>query len=224
MVGSMVERLPFWGQLTSDEQTLVAERSSLRSFDAGQIIGSSGNSCTGISCTGIVFIIEGDIRVSLLSEEGKEVTLCRVGCGECCVTTASCVIEQISFDTMVVTARRSSLLVVPASVCAQLARDNVYVKAFMLQVEVKRYSQVVCVLQQMLFKRLDQRVASYVLEHCRAAGTAEVAVTQDELARDINSAREAVTRALRRLAQDGLIEIRRGRIIVRDVDGLARLV
>ncbi len=219
MVGSMVERLPFWGQLTSDEQTLVAERSSLRSFDAGQIIGSSGNSCTGI-----VFIIEGDIRVSLLSEEGKEVTLFRVGCGECCVTTASCVIEQISFDTMVVTARRSSLLVVPASVCAQLARDNVYVKAFMLQVEVKRYSQVVCVLQQMLFKRLDQRVASYVLEHCRVAGTAEVAVTQDELARDINSAREAVTRALRRLAQDGLIEIRRGRIIVRDVDGLARLV
>ncbi|WP_430393070.1 helix-turn-helix domain-containing protein, partial [Collinsella aerofaciens] len=52
---------------------------------------------------------------------------------------------------------------------------------------------------------------------------AEVAVTQDELARDINSAREAVTRALSRLAQDGLIEVRRGRIIVRDVDGLARL-
>lgn len=51
----------------------------------------------------------------------------------------------------------------------------------------------------------------------------ELRITQDELARDINSAREAVTRVLRRLADEGLIEVKRGRILVLDVDGLARL-
>ena len=218
MVGSMVERLPFWGQLTSDEQTLVAERSSLRSFDAGQIIGSSGNSCTGI-----IFIIEGDIRVSLLSEEGKEVTLFRIGCGECCVTTASCVIRQISFGTLVAATEKSELLIVPIGVCEHLASNNIFVKVFMLEVEARRYSQVVRVLQQMLFRRLDQRVADYLVERCQATGSMELRVTQDELARDINSAREAVTRVLRRLANEGLVEVKRGRILVLDVDGLARL-
>ena len=78
-------------------------------------------------------------------------------------------------------------------------------------------------LQQMLFRRLDQRVADYLVERCRAAESMELRITQDELARDINSAREAVTRVLRRLADEGLIEAKRGRILVLDVDGLARL-
>lgn len=93
----------------------------------------------------------------------------------------------------------------------------------MLEVEAQRYSQVVRVLQQMLFRRLDQRVADYLVERCRAAESMELRITQDELARDINSAREAVTRVLRRLADEGLIEVKRGRILVLDVDGLARL-
>ena len=93
----------------------------------------------------------------------------------------------------------------------------------MLEVEAQRYSQVVRVLQQMLFRRLDQRVADYLVERCRAAESMELRITQDELARDINSAREAVTRVLRRLANEGLIEVKRGRILVLDVDGLARL-
>lgn len=93
----------------------------------------------------------------------------------------------------------------------------------MLEVEARRYSQVVRVLQQMLFRRLDQRVADYLVERCQATGSMELRVTQDELARDINSAREAVTRVLRRLANEGLVEVKRGRILVLDVDGLTRL-
>lgn len=214
----IVKKFPFWEHLSDDERALVLGQSALRTFDAGQLIGGSDSSCTDV-----FLIVHGDIRVSLLSEEGKEVTLFRLGEGECCVTTASCVIRQISFDTLVTATRESTLLVVPIGVCEHLANVNIHVKVFMLEVEAQRYSQVVRVLQQMLFRRLDQRVADYLVERCRAAESMELRITQDELARDINSAREAVTRVLRRLADEGLIEVKRGRILVLDVDGLARL-
>ena len=136
---------------------------------------------------------------------------------------SSCVIRQISFGTLVAATEKSELLIVPIGVCEHLASNNIFVKVFMLEVEARRYSQVVRVLQQMLFRRLDQRVADYLVERCQATGSMELRVTQDELARDINSAREAVTRVLRRLANEGLVEVKRGRILVLDVDGLTRL-
>lgn len=154
MIRDTVERLPFWEHLSSDEKALVLEQSVMRTFDAGQLIGGGDGFCTGV-----FLIVRGGIRASLLSEEGKEVTLFRVGSGECCVTTASCVIWQISFGTLVT-----------------------------------------------------------------ATGSKELRLTQDELARDINSAREAVTRVLRRLADDDLIEVSRGRILVHDVEALERLL
>lgn len=139
----IVKKFPFWEHLSDDERALVLGQSALRTFDAGQLIGGSDSSCTGV-----FLIVHGDIRVSLLSEEGKEVTLFRLGEGECCVTTASCVIRQISFDTLVTATRESTLLVVPIGVCEHLANVNIHVKVFMLEVEAQRYSQVVRVLRR----------------------------------------------------------------------------
>lgn len=218
MTKRIVEQLPFWDHLSSDERALVSERSFIRTFSANQLISNTDNSCTGI-----VFIVRGGIRTGLISDEGKEITLFRVGSGECCVTTASCVIKQISFDTLVTTTEESTLLIAPASLCEHLTANNIYVKAFMLEAEAERYSQVVHVLQQMLFKRLDQRVASYLIERAQACGSPELKITQDELARDINSAREAVTRVLHRLAADGLVEVKRGRILILNENGLRQL-
>lgn len=84
MIKDIVEKLPFWERLSPEQKALVAERSSLRSFEANQVIANTDNTCTGI-----VFIERGGIRASLLSEEGREVTLFRLSSGECCVTTAS---------------------------------------------------------------------------------------------------------------------------------------
>ena len=214
----MVATLPFWDVLTPGEKQLVSERASLRRFSPNQVIGSSDSSCTGV-----VFVMSGCIRVSLLSEEGREVTLFRVAKNECCVTTASCAIKQITFDTCVSALESSVLLVVPSAVCDCLSRQNIYFRSFMLEIEVQRYSQVVQVMQQMLFKRLDQRLAIRLVELCDAEGKRQLGVTQEGLARDINSAREAVTRALHRLSQEGLVAVRRGNIEILDLERLRTL-
>ena len=118
----IVPRLPFWSMLSSEEQAIVSERAVVKNFGKGQLVSSNTSECLGI-----VFILEGEIRVSMTSDDGREVSLYHARKDEVCVSTASCVIRQLTFDTAVVAEKDTSLLVVPAMVCARLMESNVHV-------------------------------------------------------------------------------------------------
>ncbi|MCR5090607.1 MAG: Crp/Fnr family transcriptional regulator [Oscillospiraceae bacterium] len=211
--------LPFWKHLSPEEKKSVTDRSSVRSFNDGQIISSSDTSCMGI-----VLILEGGIRVCLLSEEGREITLYRLEEGDCCVTTASCVIRQISFDTVVYAHGRTSMLVIPSDVCQHLSESNIYLRCFLYETETGRFSQAIWVIQQILFRRFDQRLADYLLSESEKKGTTDLKMTQEEIARDVNSAREVVARMLRHFSAEGLVEVRRGHLLLLNPDGLRDLL
>lgn len=208
----------FWKHLTAKEQSIVLQRSHIKSFSKGQLINSSDTSCMGI-----VFVLTGNIRISIISDEGREITLFRLDAGECCVTTASCVISQITFDTVVTATRRTTLLVIPSPVCAQLKEVNIYMRAFMYETETERFSQVIWVIQQLLFKRFDQRLADYFISIYEKTESVDLKMTQEEIARDVNSAREVVARMLKHFEEDGLVEVKRGHIILKNIEGLSQL-
>lgn len=215
----IVPRLPFWTKLSPEEQAIVSERAVTKRFDKGQLV-SSNNS----ACLGIVFILEGEIRVSMTSDDGREITLYHARKNEACVSTASCVIQQLTFDTAVVAEKETTLLVVPALVCARLMKSNVHVRAFVFEKETERFSQAIWAIQLMLFKRFDQRLASYLVTHFEKNGVPEIKKTQEEIARDVNSAREVVARMLKDFSDNGLVEVKRGLIKLRDIDGLKKRV
>ncbi len=210
--------VPFWDRLSPEEQEAVERSLLIRTFEEGQIISSSDSSCMGM-----VFVLEGEIRVSLISEEGREITLYRVGKGDCCVTTASCVIRQITFDTVVSAGAPTRLLVIPAALFGRLSESNIYVRAFMFETETRRFSQAIRVIQQMLFRSFDRRLASYLISQYEERGSSDLETTQEEIARNVNSAREVVARMLRRFSDRGLVEVRRGHVLLRDPEGLRRL-
>ncbi len=215
----ILEKLPFWEHLTADERQMTIERSVIKEFEKNQVISSSDTSCMGM-----IVVLAGGLRVSLLSEEGREITLYRVEEEECCVTTAHCVIRQITFDTVVSASDAVRLLVIPSAVCARLAEANIYVKAFMYETETLRFSQAIWVIQELLFRRFDQRLAAYLLTAAEDSGSPDLKMTQEEIARDVNSAREVVARMLRHFASDGLVEVKRGHIILLDPEGLRALL
>ena len=214
----VVERLPFWNRLSPEEKANVSARASIKRFSKGQIVG--GNSSV---CLGIVFVVGGEIRVSMTSDEGREITLYRAGENEVCISTASCVIRQLTFDVEVTAVKDTTLLVVPASLCAQLMGSNVYVKAFVFEKETERFSQTLWAMQQMLFKRFDQRLASYFVNSFEKTGNATVEKTQEEIARDVNSAREVVARMLREFSAKGLVQVKRGAILLLDLKRLQEI-
>ncbi len=222
MMEELVKRLPFWSSLTEEEKHTVETSALLRRFPAGSYL--HGNSGESESCFGMMLILSGQVRAFILSEEGREITLFRLGEGESCVLSASCVISQIRFETLLTVSRDAELLVLPAVVFSELTEKNIYVRCYLYEATTERFSQVMWVLQDLLFSRFDTRLAKFLLHCYRESGSRELRMTQQEIAENVNSAREVVARMLKQFAAEGMVENRRGMIVLKDIPALERLL
>ena len=211
-------QLPFWLSLTEHEMETLRRSAFVRHYEKGAFVHSSDNECLGM-----MFVLSGEIRTYLLSEEGREVTLFRLYPGELCVLSASCVISQITFDTQMTAGMDTEVLIIPANVIAVLKEQNLHVRCFLYELATKRFSDVMWAMQQIMFKGLDRRLADFLLAEAERTGSDTIRMTHEQIAQHISSAREAVARMLKSFSEDGLVELRRGAITLRDTDGLNHL-
>lgn len=213
----LLKTIPFWDQLTEEEQARVAAAAYVRHYDAGeQLYGPC------VDCVGMIHILRGEARAYLLSDEGREVTLFRVTEGDNCIISASCVLAHISFEAHMDVSEPSDILIIPVGLFGELCDRNVHVRCFAYGLATRRFSSVVAVMEQMLFSRLDKRLAGFLLRTCRETNSPEIRMTQEELALHVNSVRETVGRMLKRFAAEGIIEIRRGALRVLDMEKLEK--
>lgn len=215
---NILNKLPFWASLTEQEKEILRKSAVIRRYEKGSFIHSSDRDCLGM-----LFIISGEIRIYILSDEGREITLFRLYPNDLCVLSASCVISQISFDTQMTARQDTEVLIIPPNITALLKEQNISVRCFLYEQATERFSEVMWAMQQILFKGLDQRLAAFLVEECERTNSNTVRMTHEQIARNISSAREAVARMLKQFTQDGLVELKRGEIIIKDTDGLKRL-
>ena len=210
-------QLPYWDQLTGGERQLVEQSTRRAVFPKGAAVLHSGD------CLGLVQVVRGSLRAYLLSEEGREVTIFRVAPGEACVLSATCVMSQITFETHLEAAEDTELLVLGSGTFGRLTEENIHIRCFLYEMAAERFSQVLWVMQQILFMGFDRRLALYLSQACRRTGGTVLKLTHEEIARDLGSAREVVTRMLRRFSEEGLVRLGRGSVAVLDPAGLERL-
>ena len=215
----IVELLPFAGDLSPAERETARQHCRTRRFKRGEIIHGGGTECLGF-----VLVLSGLTRTYVLSEEGREVTLFRLGEGECCVLSASCVISQITFESFMAAETDCELLILSSGALGVLADENLHVRCFMLERAVSRFSDVMWAMQNLLFRRFDQRLAAFLLEEAERTGSPCIRMTHEQLAQNTSSAREVVARMLKRFSADGLVELRRGEIRLTDAAGLRALL
>lgn len=215
---NILNKLPFWTSLTEQEKEILSKSAVIRHYEKGSFIHSSDRDCLGM-----LFILSGEIRTYILSDEGREITLFRLYPNDLCVLSASCVISQISFDTQMTARQNTEVLIIPPNITALLKEQNISVRCFLYEQATERFSEVMWAMQQILFKGLDQRLAAFLVEECERTNSNAVRMTHEQIARNISSAREAVARMLKQFTQDGLVELKRGEIIIKDTDGLKRL-
>lgn len=215
---NILNKLPFWTSLTEQEKEILRKSAVIRRYEKGSFIHSSDRDCLGM-----LFIISGEIRTYILSDEGREITLFRLYPNDLCVLSASCVISQISFDTQMTVRQDTEVLIIPPNITALLKEQNISVRCFLYEQATERFSEVMWAMQQILFKGLDQRLAAFLVEECERTNSNAVRMTHEQIARNISSAREAVARMLKQFTQDGLVELKRREIIIKDTDGLKRL-
>lgn len=217
----LIKQLPYWDKLGDSEKNDVKSSARLMRCEKGMIL--HGNCDGGGSCMGMVYVVSGEIRTYLISDEGREITLFRLNAGDNCVLSASCIMSYISFETQMTVTEDAELLVIPTSVFKKLTSENLNVRCFMYELATERFASAMWVMQQMIFARFDGRLATFLVEQYRKTGSPEVHMTQAKIAEEVNSAREVVARMLKQFAADGLIENRRGVIVLKDIEGLELL-
>ena len=157
-------------------------------------------------------------------DKGREVTLFNLYPGEICVLSASCIISEITFDTGMTAEKVSDILVIPSGIIDCLQSRNIHVKCFLYELAIGRFSDVMWSMQQIMFKRLDQRLAGFLVEEYERTGAKNIYITHDQIAVHISSAREAVARMLKRFAEAGLVELKRGEIKIENIDEIKKLL
>ncbi|MDO4517293.1 MAG: Crp/Fnr family transcriptional regulator [Bacillota bacterium] len=216
---AQLQTLPFWADLTNVEREEIIHGSAIQQFPAGSMI----HNCVG-ECLGLFLVRKGGVRVYLLSEEGREVTLFQMGEGDICTLSASCVLDPIEFDTQMTALEDCQLLVVNAGVIRRIMEENLHVRCFIYEMTNRRFTDVMRSMQQLLFFGVDQRLAVFLLKASEKADSPEIRITHEQIAQQISSAREVVARMLKKFSNQGLVEVRRGSVRLLDRAGLEALI
>ncbi len=211
--------LPFWDRLSAEEAELLLRHTRTVTYEPGETVHSSANDCVGI-----LLIRSGELRTYILSEEGKEITLFRLGEGDVCVLSASCLIRSITFDIFIDAVQKTELYLIDVQAFSQLMEENVYAENFALRITAERFSEVMWAMEQILFMSFDRRLAIFLLDETAKTGVDNITMTHEQIARYVGSAREVVSRMLKYFAKEGMVAVHRGGVEITDKQKLRKLV
>lgn len=215
---TLAQLFPPWENIKETERQEILSNCHFHHFAKGETLHRGD-----MDCIGILLITTGELRVYMLSEEGREITLYRLHDGDPCVLSASCVLSNITFDVHIEAESDTTLLIINAPAFAKLTADNIHVECFAYKLITERFSDVMWAMQQMLFMSLDQRLAIFLVDEMVKKGQESLNLTHEQIAHNIGSAREAVSRMLKIFAEDGMVELSRRDIKIIDKQKLRLL-
>ena len=214
----MNREISFYQYLTPEEQDLLDRSMQQVPCRKSQVVHRHGDSCVGL-----IFVRKGRLAFSILSEEGREITVFRIEKGESCILSAACVLQSLEFESHITAEVNSEIAILPAPTLSQLMNSNPDVERLVYKQAGIQYSGVLRTMQQIIFLSLEKRLATFLLEESQRRQSPSFSATHEQIARHISSAREAVARMLKSFSEDGLVELKRGAITLRDTEGLNHL-
>ncbi len=207
-----------WEHMTPSQQEQFLDNTTLMHYPKGTSIHNGENDCKGM-----LIIKKGTLRTYMLSESGKEITLYRLGEGDVCVLSASCVLSSITFEVQIDAEEDSEVLFTSSLFFQSLMDQNIYVECFTYKTATDRFSDVMWAMQQILFMSMDKRLAVFLWDEMLKSEDITVHLTHEQVARDIGTAREVVSRMLKYFSSEGIVELSRGGIKIVDKKKLRQL-
>ncbi len=211
------EYFSFWGTIPDTDRDFICQNSQLITYPKGK------NIHDGSECSGVILVRAGSLRLYMMSEEGRDITLYRLHKGDLCMLSASCVLDAITFDVFVDAEEDSQCCVIGGPAFAAVSQRNPQIKIFALETAVGRFSDVMWVMQQILFISMDKRLAIFLSDEAARTGSDTIALTHEQIARYMGSAREVVSRMLKYFAGEGIVEVSRGGVTILDKKRLRAL-
>jgi CRP/FNR family transcriptional regulator len=205
--------------LQQAESQLLREFMQMTSFariPAGRDVFVDGDDVDAIA-----LLIKGEVRVYKIGETGREITLYRFGQGESCILTANAILSQQSFPAIATVEKDAEAVMVPAAALRDWVKRYDLWRGFVFDLFSQRLSSLMEIVEEVAFRRLDGRVAGFLLESSRRVNP--IQTTHQEIAFELGSSREVISRLLGELSSQGVILLGRGKIEVLDFSALEKL-
>jgi len=209
---------PIWNKLTPDQQNRIAAAADFLKVSHGTLLHDSS-----AECLGLLLIKSGQLRAYILSEEGREITLYRLLEHDVCLLSTSCAMPDMQFDIMIEAEKDSEFWSIPACLYKNLMDESLAVANYSNSLMSSHFSEIMWLMEQIMWKSFDKRLAGFLLEECRLEDSTSLKLTHEKIANHLGTAREVVTRMLRYFQTESLVKLTRGTVEITDMAGLDAL-
>jgi len=206
---------PIWNKLTDDQRQRITQRVVRREAKKGTLLHDGSNECTGL-----LLVRTGQLRAYILSDEGREITIYRLFDRDMCLFSASCIMRSIQFDITVEAEKDTELWLIPPDVYQSVMNESAAVANYTNEVMATRFSEVMWLMEQIMWKSLDKRLAAFLAEEAAIEGSETLKLTHETIAKHLGSHREVITRMLRYFQSEGWVKVSRGTVEILDMDAL----
>jgi CRP/FNR family transcriptional regulator len=207
------QALPILESAGEDLQREFRQQTFHMRIPAGQDVFLEGDRVDAIA-----LLISGVVRVYKIGETGREITLYRFGDGESCILTANAILSQVNFPAVATVEKEAEAVMVPSGTFRDWVKRYDLWREFVFDLLSQRLSSVMEIVEEVAFGRMDTRLAKLLLERGQRSDT--LRTTHQELASELGSSREVISRLLEDFSSKGLVEVGRGSLRILDRDGL----
>ena len=209
---------PIWNKLTENQQERIRAVSDFTTVKSGTILHDGSPECMGM-----LLVRSGQLRAYILSEEGREVTICRFFEMDICLFSASCVMSNMQLNVFIEAEKDTELWVIPACLYQNLMDESLPLTKYSHDLITNHLSEVMWLMEQIMWKSFDKRLARFLLEESALEDTLCLKITHEKIANHMGTAREVVTRMLRYFQSEGMVNLTRGTVELTDLGKLRQL-
>ena len=175
---------PIWNQLTADQKNRIQKELITRKVEKGTIIHNGS-----MDCTGLLLVKSGQLRAYILSDEGREITIYRLFDRDMCLFSASCMMRSIQFEITIETEKDTELWIIPTEIYKSIMEESAPVANYTNELMATRFSDVMWLIEQIMWKNLDKRVASFLLEESSIEESDKLTLTHEAIANHLGTHR-----------------------------------
>ena len=205
------EYFPVWDQLTEAQQNMLERSAVYREIPKGTLLHNGE-----LDCLGMILVESGRLRAYIVSEEGKEITIYRLLSRDICLFSASCMMKNIQFEVTVEAETEAAVRIIPPSAFRGVMEESAAMANYVNELMAGRLSDVVWLMEQVMWKSFDSRLAAFLLEESALEESDVLKITQEKIADHLGTAREVVTRMLRYFQGEGAVKLSRGTVEILD--------
>ncbi len=215
---TLAEYFPMWEKLSPAQKERLTNAARPTAVKRGTILQNGS-----MECLGLLLIQSGQLRAYISSNEGREITIYRLFERDMCLFSASCMMRSIQFEITIEAEKDSTFLLIPPEIYKGLMEESAPLANFTNEIMATRFSEVMWLMEQVMWKSFDKRLAGFLLEEAAIEGSDVLKITHEAIGNHLGNPREVVTRMLKYFQNEGMVKLSRGSITITDETGLRSL-